>query len=1077
MLVPGAARAADTLKIIGVMMEFQEDAYGDNTTGLGTFDSDSNYALDNQRHDKAYFERQLEFARNYFLFASDSHLIIRYAVYDAPQGPQNHLTLGAKMKHYRIPQKRDKESYDEFNLRLNQGIMTFAMDALKKAASAGILDIGAVVRTTWGDSITVDSATRFLVFHAGATQLTDGGELGSLGVNSPSDFIDSYIAPVDFTDYHGMAYDDDESVTTLAFDLKDGRRGVWSADSSNLVRELLICSETASQDGLNWGIHGIFINQIGRSLGLPDLWNTKDGTTAVGGFCLMDVAGYNTFRGFLPVLPSAWCRVKLGWVNPVIAEPDSTFRSVYTIQSMFSGRGSNEIIKVPLSATEYFLVENRQFLPHGTDSLAIRTDLNAGTDYRYGVYDTVNGAYVEMFLDSLCNDPKCEGTRGNTRKARGRVISSSSYDMGLPGFGVLLWHVDEKVLRDNLAINMVNANMDRRGVDLVEADGIEDIGVALSNLIQTIYLYGGPEDFYPHRDIDQGVFVNSITPYEQRNRFYGTHTNAGGYTGITITVDTIAGKAAQHRYLNTAAYELGQEKHIGVYAADSFRITVSWALSQGKWPRYVDTNTVAGHPVDINGRLYVTTDSGVIVSYKYNGDSLLLDTLPARRLTSPSVAWDSMLVFGGILSGKDTSAVFRHNLNSDTILLKLGQDTLSTLISVVRDTLLFGTRHGVIHKTASGFDSAVSLANGPVQALACDSLRIYAFCAGRLFKISRLTLKVLEEKSVPGLSGSEVRLSGGDVWQSRPGVELVLCDNAGNLALLDSSLNMLPGWPMRIENSLAKTPSLGDVDGDGSLDIVVPGDNKIYAVSYNATHLTHWPLIVARRDNVGPIASTAALFDIDGNHDMEMFVPLPNGNIIVLDGDARTYEFTAGAKVLSRALSFGGRPGPSCVVRNIDTDRNAASNVPEHVEIYTMSGEGYLSCFNIPVSGDCKAGWEAEGGSLARSCMYSGARPSGPSLASKLAVDTLFTWPNPARGMSDITIKYRLSRDASEVSMKMFNPAGDLVMEKKGLPAYPLWNHHPLDIRKIAPGMYTLKLTAKGASGTAFKFTKVGVIR
>ena len=40
--------------------------------------------------------------------------------------------------------------------------------------------------------------------------------------------------------------------------------------------------------------------------------------------------------------------------------------------------------------------------------------------------------------------------------------------------GILIWHVDERVLARTLDYDQVNANEDRRGVDLEEGDGAQD---------------------------------------------------------------------------------------------------------------------------------------------------------------------------------------------------------------------------------------------------------------------------------------------------------------------------------------------------------------------------------------------------------------------------------------------------------------------------------------------------------------------------------------------------------------------------------------------------------------------------
>jgi hypothetical protein len=322
---------------------------------------------------------------------------------------------------------------------------------------------------------------------------------------------------------------------------------------------------------------------------------------------------------------------------------------------------------------------------------------------------------------------------------------------------------------------------------------------------------------------------------------------------------------------------------------------------------------------------------------------------------------------------------------------------------------------------------------------------------------------------------SRICLAAGDIAQKYPGIEVVVNNAAGTVVLLDSSFIPLPGWPLTIDAGEAVSPALGDVDGDGQLDIVIPGNNKIYTLSWSGTPPSGWPHTIARREPVGPCTAPASLSDIDGDNAQEVFVPLPDGNIIILDNNGQYYEFTAGARMMHRALSFGGDPGLSCVVKNIDTD--ARPGVPEHIEIFTQNRQGSVSCFNVPMSGTVeKTAWQTEGGSLARAFFYAGPAVAFRESARPLSVDTLFTFPNPTR-VSALTARYRLSVGADRVALKLYNSTGDRLLEKEGLPGNALWNQFALNIRSLAPGMYSLKIEAEKNGARAVKFTKVGIIK
>lgn len=119
--------------------------------------------------------------------------------------------------------------------------------------------------------------------------------------------------------------------------------------------------------------------------------------------------------------------------------------------------------------------------------------------------------------------------------------------------------------------------------------------------------------------------------------------------------------------------------------------------------------------------------------------------------------------------------------------------------------------------------------------------------------------------------GTDLARDTGDVWA-----------NSGQL----------DGW---CEGVFA-TPAIGDVDGDGRLDIVFAGfDFHIWAVDRTGTPLSGFPF-----DNDDSVWSSAALFDIDGDDDMEIFVggdTTPGGYYDHLGGVFRALDWTPGGVV------------------------------------------------------------------------------------------------------------------------------------------------------------------------------------
>lgn len=101
---------------------------------------------------------------------------------------------------------------------------------------------------------------------------------------------------------------------------------------------------------------GCFCHEVGHLLGLPDLY--KEGySPVVGSWCLM-AAGDHINDGSTPSHPSAWCKIKLGWKEPIL------IKKIPAIQDIPAVIDDNGIIyKLEVEGSnggEYFLLENRQ---------------------------------------------------------------------------------------------------------------------------------------------------------------------------------------------------------------------------------------------------------------------------------------------------------------------------------------------------------------------------------------------------------------------------------------------------------------------------------------------------------------------------------------------------------------------------------------------------------------------------------------------------------------------------------------------------------------------------------------------
>ncbi|MEJ2722751.1 MAG: VCBS repeat-containing protein, partial [bacterium] len=95
-------------------------------------------------------------------------------------------------------------------------------------------------------------------------------------------------------------------------------------------------------------------------------------------------------------------------------------------------------------------------------------------------------------------------------------------------------------------------------------------------------------------------------------------------------------------------------------------------------------------------------------------------------------------------------------------------------------------------------------------------------------------------------------------------------------------------------------PALGDVDGDGTLEIALWDDGFFYVYEHNARLRTNWPqpLRETQLGDFPPLSferatSSPLLADIDGNGRVEILVPTAEGTLYEFDGDGtRNTGFT-----------------------------------------------------------------------------------------------------------------------------------------------------------------------------------------
>ena len=180
------------------------------------------------------------------------------------------------------------------------------------------------------------------------------------------------------------------------------------------------CDTTEAPPGHGATI-GLPSHELGHDLGLPDMYDMSGVTAGIGDWAIMSTGVWTTNGGLpgdSPANPDAWSRWYEGWLTPT--------------QVTGSLTGVN-IPQIETSPTAFLLSNN----PNGIDW---RWETQSGT----GEYFLVEN--------------------------RQQTLS----DAGIPGCGLLIWHIDESVSSDNYYVNL---DPNHRFIDLEQADGLRQLNL------------------------------------------------------------------------------------------------------------------------------------------------------------------------------------------------------------------------------------------------------------------------------------------------------------------------------------------------------------------------------------------------------------------------------------------------------------------------------------------------------------------------------------------------------------------------------------------------------------------------
>ena len=1001
---------SDTMKVLCLRVEFEEDTTP-LTTGNGKMDT-----LGFLHPDSGLFYDPPHF-KNYF-----ERLMEGVDNYYRAQSKgrlviQSTVMPEGEKDAYQLPRQMQYYGDTTSWLAVELGLVRLARDVFKA------VDDDPAVRFADYDE--------FIIFHAGSGLQADFG----LRRDSPFDLLAGHIPRGAFEAYLGEPYIRVDGGATRIYQV---------TVMPEMMRQDTMFNGETNILGMV-GLAGTLVHEFAHILGAYDLYDVTGVTMGQGAWSLMGYGGWlgdygaGAPPGVIPGFLDAYHRVALGLIEPLVVNVPVESLSVYAAAmdtALFPLRPDSShptIFKVPINADEYFLIENRQVDVRRPDTIVVKVE---------------DGVLVS--------------------------IEDNEYDFFLPGSGILIWHVDENVIAEYGPYNAINIFPERKGVDLKEADGIQDFDVPWWESWAPDYeIYGSPFDPFFKGGYNDELSID-------------TRPNSDAHTGKSFVRVTLLGATDTTDRLKDTIIP----------------IRIGWDLYQQGFPVSNSTAPLrSAFAVDLNGNGYleviVMDTTGRISAWRHDGTGYRFPNGLFAQLGTSTAGDVAIADWTGdgrpevAAPGNDGTVRVFANDGTSLGMLRTGDrivaaPVMADITGDGRREIIVGSTDMRLHAWSADFEPVpgfpVALGAEIRAAVAVTDTvnpRIVCLAAdGRLFLLNA------DGSTAPGFPLTLSNVPFYNTAQpvvcdlNRDGkreIAVIAADEYHNrLFVVSLEGEVLHRSAERISQPFIGLPAVADVSGDGYPNVLAASKNEIFGFNRNATLVGNYPF---RQDSTYRVSelvgnwivtydvyfeylSSPAVADVSGDGRPEIIIGAPHYGVLGFDsraGDtARFFPLLTSAPVSAVPL-----------VADLDGDGD--------VELIVGSDDGVLHAWDLP----------GPAAGIAWACAYhdpahTGLVPEGklPPLgpADGSTVGSFFVYPNPA-GLNT-TVRYRLGTGVRDVRLRLFDMAGE--------PAGPVLagtkdaetdNEVILNLRDYAPGLYLVKLEAVTDNGTQTRFTRLAIVR